>query len=104
MGQKSRAKRQGAPRIAPKKIVSVPGPVERESQALQQPSLVKSSATFQPKIVQFEEALSVRRSDIRKIGILGAVMACLLGALTVFSAASPTLEHLGTRLSHAARL
>ena len=90
MGQKRRAKRA----TAPKRIVTVST----------QPSLVKSSATFQPKTVQFEEALSVRRADIQKIGLLGAIMFALLVALTVISVTTPLLQKAGTRLAQITRL
>ena len=90
MGQKSRSKRA----VAPKGVATI----------ATQPSLIKSSASFQPKTVQFEEALSVRRADIRKIGLLGAIMFALLIALTVISATTPLLQKAGTRLAQITRL
>jgi len=83
MGQKSRSKKQQRP--AQKQVARPVVAATAQADASAAPSLVRSSATFQPKQAPsaFSLHMGVERRDVRRIVLLMLTVAVLFAALVV---------------------
>ena len=102
MGQKSRSKKNRPQQNQAKKQVSPIQATARPSQ----PSLVKSSATYQPTkaAAQSEDTMQVRSVDIHRILWLLAIMAVLLVVLGIVNSHSQILHQGGVKLTSLLRI
>jgi len=94
MGKKSAAKKKTQKKPAQRADqISAP-------ETMSGPSLVQSSASFVPKTKPSEDLLQVRRGDVRRIGILLAVMAAIFIGLGLSAHRSAWFDRAGTKISH----
>lgn len=96
MGKKSRSKRKATPGKSLEGPTASAGSLVAADSA---PSLVASSAGFQPKGRTGEDLLQVRRGDIRRIGWLLLLMAVLFVGLGLASRHTGSFASAGSRIS-----